>query len=366
MAAAHVCVIETSSTTATLRGAPVVPGNQCKRGASLMNDEPGDVWIDVPAETDAERLAAWRDQVPPLVQGFTAAYADEFTGDRSVESLTGFEAFLLDRLPSLSAAADRSARDLVTRAMAYLGETLMWVGGGRWVWGAGELADMPCVAFDTELGLEPLAPLRVIDEAVRVRDGQEFDRALVLIESALALRRADDPRWAPTKEATAGLDSVPYGTPHPDLRAWLAEGETLFASQLADRRSWEFSAESLDELETLIRERIAAPEEVGSPQHDAFVHAAAWYVGETVRRHKAAQWAYLPGELDEYNQWVGQPFVDQTFRGGHAGVPLNAVKWTLGRKPGFLRKQFDAFKPPPPKADESQISTRVVWHLTTG
>src|SRR5207245_2220808 len=82
----------------------------------------------------------------------TAAYADEFTGDRSVESLADFEAFLLDRLPSSVAAAHRSARDLVTRAMAYLGETLMWVGGGQWAWGAGELAGMPCVAFDAALG----------------------------------------------------------------------------------------------------------------------------------------------------------------------------------------------------------------------
>jgi hypothetical protein len=47
MAVAPVGDIEISSIVATLRGARVVPGTQCKRGASLMNDEPGDVWIDV-------------------------------------------------------------------------------------------------------------------------------------------------------------------------------------------------------------------------------------------------------------------------------------------------------------------------------
>lgn len=255
--------------------------------------------------------------------------------------LADFEAFLLDWLPNPSAAADRSARDLVTRAIAYLGETLMWVGGGQWVWSTRDLAAMRCVAFDVELGLEPLAPLRVINEAVRVRDGREFDRALALLEAALALRRVDDPEWAPTKDATPGLDSVPQGTPHPELLTWLAEGEAAFASLLADRGRWDFSAQSPDRLEALTRERIVAPDDADNPQHHTFLQAAAWYLGETIRRHKDAQWAYLPGELDEYNQWIGRPCVKPYFRDGHAEVLLVAVRLMLRHvEPGIKRDRL--------------------------
>ncbi len=116
------------------------------------------LWINGPAETDEQRVDAWRQQFPLVVADVLPTVAADFVGDYSVASLAAFERLVLAQLPDEGAMKSRAALPFVKAAVAYLGETLRRAGGGWWMWSQGKVAGMPCVAFGAGLGLPPLPP----------------------------------------------------------------------------------------------------------------------------------------------------------------------------------------------------------------
>lgn len=166
-------------------------------------------WIDGPAETDEQRVAAWRQELQPSIAGLLAASTESFTGDYSPGSLADFETFVLWQLPELRSMTDRAAVALVRPLLGYLGEALMWAGGGRWIWGTGVFAGMPCVEFDAALGLAPVSPLLHIIKAVRIRDYRQFTGVLNKVESAVVAQQNVQPGWSVTKAETPGLAERP-------------------------------------------------------------------------------------------------------------------------------------------------------------
>ncbi|WP_406229315.1 hypothetical protein [Nocardia sp. NBC_01009] len=146
-------------------------------------------WIDVPAETDEERVAAWQRQLAPLVADVFATYSAGFFADYSPESLAELEQFVVAALPDPAVMKEPPALPVVKAAVGYLGETLLRAGGGEWLWGQGKYAGMPCVALEADSA--QLAPMEYITEAVRVRDGNQFTRLWSRIEAGHGADSAD-------------------------------------------------------------------------------------------------------------------------------------------------------------------------------
>lgn len=149
-------------------------------------------WIDVVAETDDERVAAWQRESPAAVAGLLELYADRFTGDYSIGSLLALEALILDELPTAERMKHPSALPFIKPVIGYLGEVLRRAADGRWVWGQGTFAGMPCVAFDDDLGLPDFSPLLLLIRAVRRRDGRQFAALGSRLDAALAQHRRAD------------------------------------------------------------------------------------------------------------------------------------------------------------------------------
>ncbi|MYQ43075.1 hypothetical protein B046DRAFT_02897 [Streptomyces sp. LamerLS-316] len=91
---------------------------------------------------------------------------------------------------------------------------------------------------------------------------------------------------------------------YPELLAWLSARESEFDRWAAGQGPpgrWDFGAESLDDLEEVVRERFPREEDLLGAKDDAFVQGATWYVGEAVRRsfeacgtHDPLVWMYDP------------------------------------------------------------------------
>ncbi|MER5683858.1 hypothetical protein [Streptomyces sp. NPDC002205] len=84
---------------------------------------------------------------------------------------------------------------------------------------------------------------------------------------------------------------------HPDLSAWLAERAQSFerwAETTSTPEAWDFSPQSLDALEDLIRSRYDNDAETLTARRDAFLQGACWYIGEVVRRTQGAVWKFEP------------------------------------------------------------------------
>lgn len=88
---------------------------------------------------------------------------------------------------------------------------------------------------------------------------------------------------------------------HPELASWLAERADAFeewAQATGTPERWDFSAESLAALEDLVRRTFTDEEGFLSARSEPFVQGAVWYVGEILRRHKGAMWAFDPWSPD--------------------------------------------------------------------
>ncbi|MFE5241044.1 MULTISPECIES: hypothetical protein [unclassified Streptomyces] len=91
---------------------------------------------------------------------------------------------------------------------------------------------------------------------------------------------------------------------HPELVEWLSGREAAFeswATALGPLERWDFSAESLDDLEEVVRRRFPSLDDVGAAKDGEFVQGATWYVGEAIRRsfaacgtHDPLVWMYDP------------------------------------------------------------------------
>jgi len=170
---------------------------------------------------------------------------------------------------------------------AYLGETLLRVGGGQWA----EVGGEPGVTADPALGLPPVVPRELVD------DPDAATRAYDEWAAAVAAKTAAEPGWRPTMVPTPGFaDAAVTGTPEFDR--WLAAQEADFPAWVkrwAPDVSWDFSAESLDRLAAVLGRLVPNPDVVRDPAAGDPVDGALWYLGETCRRAGDGQWSWLDG-----------------------------------------------------------------------
>ncbi|MEV0094985.1 hypothetical protein [Streptomyces sp. NPDC050738] len=129
--------------------------------------------------------------------------------------------------------------------------------------------------------LWPLArPEHLQTPAVPSLTGEELKR----------LEKADDlqgPDWADNHRLNSWLDQRREAFP-----AWAEEagGGTIV---------WDFSPESLDRLEGLVRTRFATYEEMVAAGSAPFLVGAAWYFGEVQVKRCGAAWRWCPKPGDE-------------------------------------------------------------------
>ncbi|MFD3942694.1 hypothetical protein [Streptomyces sp. NPDC058579] len=305
---------------------------------------------------EGERLAAWIDDVPARVMRLDTWYTPEdFTPDMSQESLRLLEDALVF---TYQPEGTPESQDFLQGAMAYLGEALMAVGGGRWAMSA---ADRPVVLPDPALGLAPLDPLELIISAQEGDRSGAFTEAADELRAAVAAHREREPGWKPAKEPTPGLDPWAADAPHPWLAGWLTERRDDFPAWAADAGpgAWDFSPESLETLGRLMVERFTAKDAYRAAEDTPFVQGAVWYVGEVAVRHRHGAWTYreapegIPREEVEKNIYLERPFVNQpTVRDGVGEVPFYALLATVGDKaPGTLLERLARYRAHDPAAD---------------
>ncbi|MDG4859654.1 hypothetical protein P8605_16095 [Streptomyces sp. T-3] len=108
----------------------------------------------------------------------------------------------------------------------------------------------------------------------------------------------------------------PYDNPR--LHTWLAERRAAFDDWVAlaggTAADWDFSPESLDRLEALVRARFTTYEEIKEALDEPFMAGAAWYLGEVQVIQRGARWSFGP-EPDEEATYdeptVGEPDRDE-------------------------------------------------------
>lgn len=318
-----------------------------------------------------DRLATWLEALGPVLDRLAWFVPQDFSHDFSPMSLDALEWVLATQLPDFD-PSDRSAFDsgLADSAVAYLGEALMRVGGGRWAPDgdpAGPTGRRPVVRFDNALGLPPVSPLRLMVRAADAGTGTEFRDALVEVQEAVAEYQAAHPGWMPTKDHGPGVDAFAVDELPPSdpwLGGWLASRAADFphwADQTGDPREWQFAPETLetiDGLERLFLDRFGTVEKFSAPGSADFVATASWVLGETLRRAAPDRvvWRYYrvpPGYVDaeDYFKQVGNPFVGspvlERFPDGELLDPRVLLRIVVeGRRPGWLRIRLDDFLAP--------------------
>jgi hypothetical protein len=317
-----------------------------------------------PAEAAAvggEVLTGWIDDVPALVMRLEIWHTPEhFHTDLRLDSLRVLEEAVVF---TYEPEGTDDSRDFLQGAMAYLGETLMNIGGGRWGWSA---EGHPVVLPDAELGLAVLDPLHLIIAAQERGDFGVFEEAAGRLLTATAARRERDPEWKPVKVATPGLDPWESGELHPWPARWLAARTAGFDAWAADTDSgmdtWDFSPDSLIPLGRLLIQRYGTRRKLEVCAAEPFVEGALWYVGEVAVRHRAGAWEYRePGEgTSPDDPYAGKPFVNQpTLREGGADAPIDALMVTLDEgDEAVLRERLDWFKDPAEVEDAPVIYSR--------
>ncbi|MCA5892529.1 hypothetical protein LEP48_04065 [Isoptericola sp. NEAU-Y5] len=304
-------------------------------------------------ETSGPELATWIDGVPDLVLRLDTWHTPpEFRPDLSARSLRVLE----DVLVASYAPGTPGSADLLQGVMAYLGEALMAVGGGRW----GRRSGRPVVLPDDALGLGPIDPLDLVKD-VGQGATDVFEGAARRVGAAVAARRAAAPAWRPTKRVTPGLDPGQGGPRHPWLSAWLAERTERFeawaASLTGDDAApspWDFSPGSLSALGREVVARYRDVDTFAADEPGDVVQGCVWYAGEVAVRHRAGAWAYrepaegLPAHDVERNIYLGRPFVRQpSVRDGVGDVPYYALLLAVSQQdPAVLREHFDWYRNP--------------------
>lgn len=268
---------------------------------------------------------------------------DDFPLDYTPNSLEALEARLLEHDESVQDPEKRA--EFMEGAMAYLGEVLLGIAGGGWGWNTRPVDDLPgqpVVRPDPELELSPIAPRLLISYALRVRTGTAFTEETERLRQAVTARQHEVPAWKPVKEFTPHVDPSAPLPEEPVLTAWLAERKQALSAWAKDAFDgawrWNFHPDTLDWLETLVRQRFATVEEFDAARDEPFVQGACWYMGEVIRRNKGAVWQYIPFDPDaapwapgsRESVWTEVPFVDQPDkRVGGAAVPLGCLRELL-------------------------------------
>ncbi|MFC4627780.1 hypothetical protein ACFO6V_06000 [Promicromonospora alba] len=243
----------------------------------------------------ADRTTAWQNRLYFVLLGLTDADLRDagVRFDYTRDSLGDLERVVLDRFAATGELTRPGRRDLVDGLVAYVGETLMRAAGGRWTWDDG--AGTPLVSADPELGLEPVAPRALLDDAVGARTGDRLARVLDHWAQAVADRQARTPGWRPDKERTM---ADPPESLEEELRDWLdlqAGSFDAWVASFGGDTAWDFTPGTLPAVQAVLRATVSTTTDLNEPEHLRLRDGAAWYVGETFRRNLGGAWVKTRG-----------------------------------------------------------------------
>ena len=303
-----------------------------------------------------DELTEWLEALPPVVDRLAWFVPADFHADHSADSLDVLEAALAAQVVPTPDGDLPPDTGLIESACAYLGETLLHVGGGEWDWddtASSPTHGLPIVRFDEALALPAVAPLRLLIDARKAGTGVELRKVHESLRKSVEQYQSSHPGWTPTLSAAEAIDPATH-QPASELTEWLAEREKAFAAWAeseagagtGDTGPWDFSAESIARLTKLTLHRIADVEVFNAPANAAFVAGATWYLGETLRRTATGvSWQYQPvpdgyaDARDYYAQtgdaWVGAPYLLQHPDGAMAD-PRSLLKIAVIRREGAV------------------------------
>lgn len=284
---------------------------------------------------DEDSLEEWVQGVQPTVMHLEVYQVPrEVTLDFSPESLRRLEEIALDRVDDVDDLDHEDEQGFVDGAVAYVGETLMRVAGGAWAWDSGS----PVAEADARLGLAPVSPRRLLKTAIERRDGGQLSAVASAWSRAVAELAARCPSWHPVKQPTPGLDP-PNPAGSAALDHWLEErgvGFAAWVARYAPDGTWDFSPESLDALEALVRRTAPSEEAFQDPARRDFAEGASWYLGEVMRRGIGGRWRYQEDELDPS---TGAFLLN--LLGSRIPVITPSVYLRIAiARPGFLRERY--------------------------
>jgi hypothetical protein len=242
--------------------------------------------------------------------------------DYSESSLSALEAAARNRLADPTEVLYDEHQSFTAGVVAYLGEALMRVGGGRWDWVAeapeGATADepllrqrlsehrwridsagepdatgFPIIRPDSDCGLEALSPTHLLLQALATDESGVFVAVYGSWKQVVQAYAAEHPGWSPVKERTLadGLFNAP--PPSTVLDDWLTRQEQNFPAWAArNGGKWDYSPDSINRLTELVSRKTPTVAAIRDPRNAEFVDGASYYLGEILRRGCPSRWVY--------------------------------------------------------------------------
>ncbi len=242
--------------------------------------------------------------------------------DYSEDSLSALEAATRNRLVDPAEALYDDHQSFTAGVVAYLGEALMRVGGGRWDWvaeapagttiddpllrrrlsehrwridsaGEPDATGFPIIRPDSESGLEALSPTHLLLQALARDESGVLVATYGRWKEAVQAYAAQHPDWSPVKERTLadGLFNAP--PPSSVLDEWLARQEQNFPDWAArNGGNWDYSPDSIDRLGALVLRLTPTIQAFHDSVNAEFVEGACYYLGEMLRRGYPSRWVY--------------------------------------------------------------------------
>ncbi|BBZ67151.1 MAG: hypothetical protein U0R77_07290 [Mycolicibacterium insubricum] len=173
---------------------------------------------------------------------------------------------------------------------------------------AGTPAGIPVVLPDAALGLAPVSPVHLLLAGVTDRDTDLWRDTYQELAGFVAGYATAHPEWAPKQTDTPTVGEG-FSTPGPSpvRTAWLATWQNEFPAWA--RRypgEWDFTAESMDQLDEMVLGRFTDVAELADPANRDSVEGACWYLGEALIRHGAQ--SGMPSRWI-YRSWLKKPDV---------------------------------------------------------
>jgi hypothetical protein len=276
-----------------------------------VNGEPLDWWLD--------RINLLIDMMGDVDLGGAIAL------DYSPASLSALEAAARDRLADPAEALYDDQQSFTASVVAYLGEALMRVGGGRWDWalesraapadarvsdpllrqrlsehrwridsaGEPDAGGFPIIRPDPASGLEVLSPTHLLLEGLASDGGAVWVSAYEHWKQAVQEYAAAHSGWIPFKEHTLADGFFTAPPPSAVLDDWLARMEQRFPDWAAGAGgNWDYSPDSINRLIALVLRVTPTAEALRDAANADFVEGASYYLGEILRRGCPSRWVY--------------------------------------------------------------------------
>jgi len=247
---------------------------------------------------------------------WVARYGTGRRWDFSAESMYALADVVLERCPAGTSLVDAPDGDaFIGGVVWYFGETLHrakpshWGYNGSWAaktgrgWDGPQVITADMVFRSYQLSVFLMQELDGVITSKAVWDGHEStepdpkhlrDIYEGWVTASIRERVDDSQKRREQAKRRAGSRR----SDEEALARWLAAREAGFPhwiEQFGSASQWDFSDESLDELEALIKRIAAGPEELLEDKANAdFVEGAAWYFGEVLRRAdpEHIRWGY--------------------------------------------------------------------------